>query len=76
VTVSGKAPFVRELPPCLVLGATDDKIVDKEGLQETADYFGLSKYELVDAPHDVMLGAKWENSAKLLDEWVSTCVTS
>ena len=70
-TDDGKAPFVDKLPPCFVMGATDDMIVDREGVQETATYFGLDTYKLVDSPHDVMLGAKWKNAADTLDEWIA-----
>lgn len=72
--VDGKAPFVERLPPCLVMGATDDMIVDREGLAETATYFGLEGYQLVDSPHDVMLGTKWRNAADALDAWISTTI--
>jgi len=57
-------------PPCLVMGAKDDYIVDQEGLEETARYFGLEKPLVVDSPHDVMLGKKWENGAASLREWL------
>ena len=69
-TEDGKAPFVDRLPPCLVMGATDDFIVDREGYKETSTYFGLDDYTLVDSPHDVMLGAKWQNAADAVDKWV------
>lgn len=56
------------------MGATDDMIVDREGLAETATYFGLEGYQLVDSPHDVMLGTKWRNAADALDAWISTTI--
>jgi pimeloyl-ACP methyl ester carboxylesterase len=68
---NGRAPFVSVLPPCLVMGAKDDFIVDKEGVEETARYFGLDRPTIVDSPHDVMLGAKWENAANELSTWLS-----
>jgi pimeloyl-ACP methyl ester carboxylesterase len=37
----GTAPFVSMLPPCLVVGASRDYIVDREGVLETARYFGV-----------------------------------
>ena len=70
----GKAPFVDNLPPVLVMGANDDFLVDKEGLDETAVYFGLDQPLIVDSPHDVMLGAKWRNGADALDEWITSMV--
>jgi len=70
----GRATFLQstktKIPPCLVMGAKDDFIVDQEGLEETARYFGLDKPVVVDSPHDVMLGKKWENGARALNEWL------
>ena len=71
----GRAPFVDDLPPCLVIGAKDDFIVDYEGNMETANYYGLDEPVYVDSPHDVMLGRKWENCAKVLEEWIQEQVT-
>ena len=68
--VDGVAPFLNELPPALVLGATRDFIVDKEGNEETAKYFGLEEPVMVDSPHDVMLGANWRKAADALAEWL------
>ncbi|GAX19415.1 hypothetical protein FisN_4Lh395 [Fistulifera solaris] len=67
----GRASFVAQLPPRLVMGATDDMVVDREGVEETAKYFGLDDYKMVDSPHDVMLGAKWQNAAVALYEWIN-----
>mmetsp|Transcript_21366 Transcript_21366/g.38618 ORF Transcript_21366/g.38618 Transcript_21366/m.38618 type:complete len:420 (-) Transcript_21366:93-1352(-) len=67
---SGCAPFVSHLPPCAIFGATDDFIVDMEGVKETAAYFGLSEPIMIDSPHDVMLGAKWENGASAILQWI------
>eukprot|EP00429_Kryptoperidinium_foliaceum_P018444 CAMPEP_0176028552 /NCGR_PEP_ID=MMETSP0120_2-20121206/14016_1 /TAXON_ID=160619 /ORGANISM="Kryptoperidinium foliaceum, Strain CCMP 1326" /LENGTH=298 /DNA_ID=CAMNT_0017361765 /DNA_START=170 /DNA_END=1066 /DNA_ORIENTATION=- len=70
-TINGRAPFIDELPPCLILGASRDFIVDREGVQETATYFGNDRPSIVDSPHDVMLGAKWKNAAALLLDWMA-----
>jgi len=76
---SGRANFLQPsaaargnytLPPCLVMGAKDDYIVDREGLEETARYFGLVEPLIVDSPHDVMLGRKWKNGAEALKTWL------
>ena len=76
---SGRANFLQPaaaakgnytLPPCLVMGAKDDYIVDREGLEETARYFGLEEPLIVDSPHDVMLGRKWKNGAEALKTWL------
>jgi len=66
----GRAPFAADLPPCMVLGASDDFIVDQEGNEETARYLGLDAPVVVDSPHDVMLGAKWKNAAATLRDFV------
>jgi hypothetical protein len=72
-TVNGKAKFVVDstFPPCLVMGAKDDYLVDQEGLEETAAYFGVEEPLIVDSPHDVMLGRKWSNAADALEAWLS-----
>lgn len=74
-TISGgRAAFVDEtFPPCLVMGASDDYLVDREGLDETARYFVLDDDDeplVVDSPHDVMLGRRWENAAHGLHQWL------
>lgn len=72
----GEAIFVdrlRGLPlKPFVMGATDDFIVDNEGVIETGKYMGLaaSAIKIVDSPHDVMLGKKWINGANAILEWV------
>ena len=68
--INGRAPFVDALPPCLVIGAIDDFIVDKEGVDETARYFRVDRPIVVDSPHDVMLGGKWKNAAEELSTWL------
>ena len=70
VDKDGRAPFVNDLPPCLVVGATDDFIVDQVANEETAKYYGLQQPVYVDSPHDVMLTRKWENGAKVLKAWI------
>lgn len=72
--VNGKAPHVDKFPPCLVIGAERDFIVDREGVLETATYFGVDEPTFVDSPHDVMLGRNWENTASAVNEWVQTAV--
>ena len=42
-------------PPVLVLGGDNDYSVDKEGLQETADHYGVQPVILPDLAHDLML---------------------
>lgn len=74
VDTNGKAPFVSDLPPCIVVGAKDDFIVDAIGNQETASYYGLDEPVFVDSPHDVMLGKNWKEGANILREWIEQTV--
>lgn len=61
------------LPRRLVIGATQDYIVDKSGVVETATYLGVEPV-FVDCYHDVMLGAKAGMTLQLLEDWISECV--
>mmetsp|Transcript_14348 Transcript_14348/g.18252 ORF Transcript_14348/g.18252 Transcript_14348/m.18252 type:complete len:81 (+) Transcript_14348:153-395(+) len=58
----GKDASSGSVLPSLVIGAKDDFIVDKEGVEELARYYGVNAV-MVDSPHDVMLGSKWRNAA-------------
>ncbi len=40
-------------PPVLVLGAAEDRIVDKEGLDETAAFFATEAVLVPNLAHDV-----------------------
>jgi len=71
---NGRAPFTSDLPPCLVVGAKEDFIVDGVGNQETASYYGLEEPIFVDSPHDVMLGKNWKKGADVLKEWIEQAV--
>lgn len=68
--IDGVAPFRDKLPPALVMGATDDFVVDLPGNEETAKYFALDEPLMVEAPHDLMLGSKWKNAADALAAWL------
>lgn len=57
-------------PVFLVIGATEDFIVDQEGNEETATYFGTESPIVVDSPHDVMLGKNWKNAANVIHNWL------
>ena len=72
---NGKALFLSNsssspMPHFLVVGATEDYIVDPEGNEETARYFGLDNVVTVDSPHDVMLGKKWKKAADEIHQWL------
>lgn len=66
----GKVSFARQLPPSLVIGASDDYVVDRQGVVETAQYFGVEP-TWVDSPHDIMLGTKWINGANAIWKWLN-----
>ena len=68
----GKAPNYQDLPPCMVLGASDDFIIDQQATEETARCFHVKKPCFVDFSHDVMLAKKWINSAKELEMWLES----
>lgn len=72
--VDGKTPCLSVLPPCLVVGASRDFIVDKQGVLETAEFLGVESPLFVDSPHDVMLGQNWRNGAAAIHDFVSTQV--
>eukprot|EP01039_Chlorochromonas_danica_P005693 gene5693-6277_t len=64
------------VPARLVVGAENDVIVDLEGLQETARYFGVEKGPVVlpGLYHDVMLGPKWGAAARVIKQWIDEAV--
>jgi pimeloyl-ACP methyl ester carboxylesterase len=72
----GRAPFLTELPPCLVIGATDDFIVDEVANAETATYYGVDKPVYVDSPHDIMVGRNWGNGARALHTWIEETIAN
>lgn len=68
-------------PPCCVMGAQHDYIVDAEAVLETARYFHCFHNEndtatltpqvtWIDSTHDVMLGPKWKNGATAIVQWI------
>jgi len=72
---NGRASFASYLPPSLVVGATGDFIVDKEGVEETASFFDVDPV-FVDSPHDVMLTNKWQNGADALLDWLERDISA
>mmetsp|Transcript_73560 Transcript_73560/g.137451 ORF Transcript_73560/g.137451 Transcript_73560/m.137451 type:complete len:379 (+) Transcript_73560:45-1181(+) len=62
-------PAARKVP-VLVLGGTDDKIVDVQAMKETSEMHS-AELELLDGlPHDAMLCTQWEASAKAIASWM------
>ena len=74
--IAGKAPFLDQCPPCIVVGASRDFIVDRAGLDETATFFGVETPTIVDSPHDIMLGRNWKNGADVIDSFVRNEIIS
>jgi len=64
-----KTEYPRDLR-MLVLGATDDFIVDRQGVEETARYCGVEPVFL-SVYHDAMLGAKSHLAAEAIRAWLS-----
>ena len=60
------------IPSTMVIGAEKDFVVDREGVLETATYFGVKPEWVIDTYHDVMLGPKWTKSADLIAKWIDT----
>jgi len=56
-------------PPLMVLGAEDDQIVDRLGVEETAAFYNVQPVWVKQA-HDVMLGSAWQEPANVLGNWL------
>lgn len=54
----------------LVIGAGNDYIVDRQGVEETARFLGTKAVFIEGVSHDLMLGAGWEKSAEVIDSWM------
>ena len=68
-TPDSRAAWLPSAPPCLVIGAERDAVVDVVGVEETAHFLGIDGAELFDLPHDVMLCHGWEAPADRVIEW-------
>ncbi|KMZ56148.1 hypothetical protein ZOSMA_99G00790 [Zostera marina] len=56
----------------LVLGAKDDFIVDLEGLNETAKFYGIDPVCVEGVAHDIMLDVEWEKGAQVILSWIKS----
>ncbi|KAK2986799.1 hypothetical protein RJ640_011024, partial [Escallonia rubra] len=56
----------------LVLGATDDFIVDAEGLGETGRFYSVPPVCLEGVAHDMMLDCSWEKGANVILSWLNS----
>ncbi|XP_065880640.1 uncharacterized protein [Euphorbia lathyris] len=55
----------------LVLGATNDFIVDSEGLDETGRFYGVSGVSVEGVGHDMMLDCAWDKGAEVILSWLT-----
>lgn len=61
-------------PPVLVMGATDDFIVDVQGLNETAEFYNVSPVIVEGVAHDMMLDISWKKGSRAILSWLElTC---
>ncbi|KAG6470651.1 hypothetical protein ZIOFF_071728 [Zingiber officinale] len=54
----------------LILGASDDFIVDAKGLQETSRFYNVQPVCVSGVAHDMMLDSLWEKGAQILLVWL------
>ncbi|KAL9684236.1 hypothetical protein QQ045_021671 [Rhodiola kirilowii] len=54
----------------LVLGASDDFIVDREALNETGQFYGVTPVCVEGVAHDIMLDHFWEKGAEVVLSWL------
>lgn len=65
----GRARWLKEGFPALVIGAENDYIVDREGVEQAATFLGTSPLMLSGLPHDVMLCPEWKAAADEILSW-------
>jgi pimeloyl-ACP methyl ester carboxylesterase len=66
------APMPWLMPPLLVLGGVNDKMIPADEIWRTALYYGTSAQILADLAHAVMLEPRWESAARALLDWLLT----
>lgn len=59
----------------LVIGASNDFIVDSEGLRETAMFYGVEPVCIEGIAHDMMLDCTWDKGAHVILSWLSNRFT-
>lgn len=67
---------VKNSPPILVVGADNDFILDRQGIEETASFLGTNEVIVPGIAHDVMLDAGWRDAADVLKSWMQTKLQS
>lgn len=58
----------------LVIGASEDFIVDKEGLHETANFYDVQAVSIEGVAHDMMLDSSWEKGADTILSWLKSSI--
>ncbi|XP_072958715.1 uncharacterized protein [Typha angustifolia] len=56
----------------LVMGASNDFIVDTEGLCETAKFYDVQPVNVEGLAHDMMLDCSWEKGAEVILSWLKS----
>lgn len=59
-------------PPLLVVGGGEDKLFPPESQRHTAHVLGCECSIIEGAPHDLMLSARWQQSAEIIEQWLSS----
>ncbi|KAL3699112.1 hypothetical protein R1sor_017134 [Riccia sorocarpa] len=59
-----------DAPPCLVLHAENDYVVDSEGSEETAEWCRTKLVVVPEIAHDLMLDTQWEDAAMVVNSWL------
>ncbi|OVA04972.1 hypothetical protein BVC80_1211g35 [Macleaya cordata] len=65
------SPVPKSSIKVLVLGASDDFIVDAEGLRETAMFYGVEPVCVKGVAHDMMLDCSWDKGAQVVLSWLN-----
>ena len=70
---SQRVAWIEQDPiPVMVCGATQDCIVDLQGVEETARFFGVEPIIFEGLPHDVMLTKEWERAARAILDFLES----
>lgn len=57
--------------PAMVIGATDDAIIDASDIRSAARFYGVEPLFFSGMHHDMMLEPRWEEVADAIRQWVS-----
>ncbi|GAB2299992.1 hypothetical protein Dimus_034038 [Dionaea muscipula] len=63
-------PVPRSSIEVLVLGAENDFIVDRQGLDETGGFYGVPAVCIEGVAHDLMLDCQWDRGATAILSWL------